>query len=190
MSDSGAICVGVSDSSGAIYNEQGIPVEKISQWKNTGQSIINADEYGKIMTNEELLEKECDILVLAALDNQVHRDNAHNIQADIILELANGPTTLDADQILNKRGISVIPDILANAGGVTVSYFEWVQNISGYYWTDHEIDQRLKMIMDQATESIIVYASEHTQTLREAAFSIALSRIVRAMELRGGLDNS
>ena len=139
------------------------------------------------MTNEELLEQSCDILVLAALDNQIHEQNADAIKATIILELANGPTTPEADEKLAKKNITVLPDILANAGGVTVSYFEWVQNLSGWYWDEGEVQQRLLKIMKRSTDAVIEYGKLNDMTLREAAFALAVKRIVEAMKLRGSL---
>ena len=138
-----------------------------------------------IISNEELLECDCDILIPAALDNQITKKNAHKIKAKIILELANWPTTTEADKILEEKWIVVIPDVLANAGWVTVSYFEWVQNNMGYYWTEKEVQKKLKPIMVDAFHDIYKLSKEKNISLRESWFAIAVERLLKAMDLRG-----
>ncbi len=137
------------------------------------------------MTNEELIELDCDVLVLAALENQVHKDNAGNVKGKIILELANGPITPEGDEILVKNNVEVIPDILANAGGVTVSYFEWVQNLANFYWTEEDVQQKLKPIMEQALEDVLNTKKKYDSSMRQAAFIVAIKRIEDTMKLRG-----
>jgi glutamate dehydrogenase/leucine dehydrogenase len=138
-----------------------------------------------VITNEELLVCDCDILVPAALDNQIREDNAKDVKAKIILELANGPLTPEADEILKNKGVLVVPDVLANAGGVTVSYFEWVQNVGGYYWTEEEVFSKLRNIMQESFQQTYMLAEEKGVTLREGAFLLAVKRIAEAMKDRG-----
>ena len=144
-----------------------------------------SEERVKILSNEELIELDVDILVLAALDGVVHGKNAKNIKARTILELANGPVTPEADKILEKRNIDVIPDILANAGGVTVSYFEWVQNRSGDKWEEDYIIKKLKKIMNNSFADLMKIKKAHNTSFRQAAFILGMERIVDAMRLRG-----
>lgn len=180
----GYTIVGVSDSKNAIYNADGIDPEHVMKVKEEKGSV--ADVSGvTILSNEELLVSDCDILVPAALDNQLRIDNAGSIKAKIILELANGPTTPEADAILSEKGIIVVPDVLANAGGVTVSYFEWVQNRQGYYWTEAEVEAKLHPIMKKSFQDVWMFAQEHKLPLRDGAFALAVKRIVDAMKLRG-----
>lgn len=142
----------------------------------------------KILTNEELLELDVDVLVLAALDGAVHDGNANNIKAEVILELANGPVTPEADKILTEKDVVVIPDILANAGGVTVSYFEWVQNRSGDVWEEDYVNAKLKKVMNNSFTDLLNTQTDYEKiTLRQAAFILGANRIIRAMELRGEL---
>lgn len=139
----------------------------------------------QVISNEEILELEVDVLVVAALDGVIHEGNAAKIKAGTILELANGPVTPEADAILGGKGIEVIPDILANAGGVTVSYFEWVQNRSGDVWEEDVVNAKLKKIMEHSFDDLISAQEEHGVSLRQAAFALGLQRIVTAMDLRG-----
>lgn len=151
-------------------------------------SVTECSAAGKsceVCTNEELIEKDCDILVLAALENQVHKDNADNIKAKYVIELANGPITPEADKILNGKGVMVVPDILANAGGVTVSYFELVQNEMQYYWTAEKVQRRLKPIMVRAWQRVAEISKKYNCTLRQAAFISAMTRLKAIMETRG-----
>ena len=180
----GFTVLGVSDSKGGIYNEKGIDPFCVLKDKKEHGSVINCKE-GKVCTNEELLEKKCDILVLAAMENQVTDKNAGKIQAKIILELANGPTTAEADEILEKKDVVVIPDILANSGGVTVSYFEWVQNQSSYYWPIEEVELKLKRAMVEALNRILKFQEEYKCTMREGAYISAFNRLDSALKLRG-----
>lgn len=180
--------VGASDSQGGIVCSHGIDTDGLLACKVEHQSVVNcgvnASELKGMdgstcakVSNEELLEADCDILVLAALENQVTKDNAHKIKAKVVLELANGPTTPEADEILKERGVIVVPDILANAGGVTVSYFEMLQNASGEYWTEEDVNSKLKEIMVKAWKDVKTNQEKYGCTMREAAFITSISRL-------------
>lgn len=181
--DEGTV-VAIADSSSAIYDSRGLDPVLVKQHKHTTGSL-SGFEQSKSITPQELLSLEVDVLVLAATENQITQDNAHSIQAKIILELANGPVHDSADALLKEQGTVVIPDILANAGGVTVSYFEWVQNRSGYYINEEEILAKLDGMMRKATQEVILLAEEHTITLRDAALMLAIKRLATAHSLRG-----
>lgn len=185
---SGYRIVAVSDSRGGIYHADGMDPEVIAKHKQEGGSVQAATVAypdAQLLTNAELLELPVDVLVPAALDRQITAENAGRIQAKTILELANGPVTPAADSILAERGITVVPDILANAGGVTVSYFEWVQNNSGDQWTEADVFARLERIMVAAFADIWQHSKANKVTMRQSAFMIALQRIAEAMRLRG-----
>lgn len=180
--------VGTSDSQGGIFCSHGINSAELMSCKIEKNSVVNcgvhvSEIHGmdgttcKMMSNEELLEQDCDILILAALENQVTAENADKIKAKLILELANGPVNPEADEILAKRGIPVIPDVLANAGGVTVSYFEMLQNASNEYWPEDEVNSKLREIMVKAWGEVSNNAEKYSCTLREAAFITALKRL-------------
>jgi len=174
--------VAISDSQGGIYSEEGIGIDALEVKEKTG-SVVNYRE--ERISNEDLLQLDVDILVPAALENQITKDNADKINAKLILELANGPTTPEADAILKERGIPVVPDILANAGGVTVSYFEWVQNREGFYWEGERIREELRKVMENSAFEVFSLAKERKLTLREAAYALAVERVVSAMKKRG-----
>lgn len=185
--------VAVSDSQGGIYAEQGLDIPSIRRYKTENRGIqavycekalCNIVEH-KVITNEELLTLNVDILIPAALENQITADNAHQVQAKLIFEVANGPITSDADLILEEKGITVVPDILANAGGVTVSYFEWVQNRNGFYWSAAEVNQKLKEKMIQETENVWAIATEKGIPMRTAAYAHALNRLGSALDAKG-----
>lgn len=179
--------VAVSDSRGAIMQEsgtEGLDIEKVLKFKEEKGSVAGFPGTKQI-TNEELLGLDVDILIPAALENQITARNAGDIKAKIILELANGPTTPEADKILDKKGILVVPDILANAGGVLVSYFEWVQNRQGFYWTEDEVNEKLKATMVRAFNDVWVQKEKYKVDTRVAANILALERVVKAMKLRG-----
>lgn len=200
VSNAGGKVVAASDSSGAIFcNGDQCEIPKLKEYKTSYGSLrgnfcegdhcdlekMKAENI-QILSNEELLELDVDVLVLAALDGVIHVDNADQVKAPIILELANGPITNRADQILYKKGIEVLPDILANAGGVTVSYFEWVQNRSGDVWIENLVNEKLEKVMVNAFEDLYEVNQAHPNTdLRTAAFILGIQRIVNAMELRG-----
>ncbi len=186
LSEMGATIVGLSDSKHAIYHEHGLSVTEVKRVKAIHGSVADYKADGvMVLTNAELLTKPADVLIPAALDNQIRADNAGAIQATCILELANGPTTPDADQILEQRGIVVLPDVLVNAGGVTVSYFEWVQNRMGFYWTKEEVRTKLLPLMESSFLALYDMAQEKNISLRTAAFAVAVQRIIEAMNARG-----
>lgn len=176
----GDIIVGLSDSKGAIVKEDGLDIAAVMAHKEATGSVIEFAG-ARTITNDELLISPCDILVPSALENQLTEANASKVQAKIILELANGPTTPEADTIFAKRGIMVIPDVLANAGGVAVSYLEWEQNRMNEHWSESEVLERLKMIMKDATTAVRERSEKYRVPLRRAAFILALERISQAM---------
>ncbi|MHC1604717.1 MAG: Glu/Leu/Phe/Val family dehydrogenase [Candidatus Methanofastidiosia archaeon] len=180
----GVTIVGISDSKGGIYKPDGMSPEEIIEHKRKTRSVIDFPG-AKNVTNSELLELECDILVPAALESQITGENADRIKAKIVAETANGPVTPDADVIFQKKGIFDIPDFLCNAGGVTVSYFEWVQNQSGFYWTEEEVYQKLDKIMTESFHAVYNTAKEKNIYTRNAAYVVAVQRVVDAMKLRG-----
>ena len=184
LSDEGCIIVAVSDSTGGIHNPRGLDPARVSAWKREHGTVTGfpgADE----VTNGELLELDCEILVPAALENQITHQNAANIRARIVAEAANGPTTPEADAILHDRGIFLIPDILCNAGGVTVSYFEWVQDMQSFFWTEDRINESLKGIMDRAFGSVHAMSEHREVDMRTAAYMVAVARVAEATNLRG-----
>jgi glutamate dehydrogenase (NAD(P)+) len=179
LSKHGHTIIALSDSKGAILKEDGIDIKLLNDYKKEfGQ--ISGFPGSKMITNEELLLLECDVLIPAALENQITALNADKVKAKLVLELANGPTTPEADDILYSRNIPVIPDILANAGGVTVSTFEWEQNLKGEHWTEVEVFAKLKKIMDEETEVIWKRSTELKTDIRRTAFIVALERIEQA----------
>jgi glutamate dehydrogenase (NAD(P)+) len=178
--------IAVSDSKGAIFNNNGLDAQKAADHKSKTRSVIGLDGTEKI-TNEELLELECDVLVPAALENVITNKNADSIKCKILAELANGPTTPDADHTLFEKGILVIPDFLCNAGGVTVSYFEMVQGYYRYFWTEKEVFEALDRVMTRAYHSTVDQAKKFDTHNRMGAYMIALERVIDAMRLRGWL---
>ena len=181
----GAKIVAFSNTDVAIYNENGIDMEAVIKDYEENGRIVENKGYGKDFTNEELLELEVDVLAPCALENQITSENADRIKAKIITEGANGPTTPEADEILYKKGIVVIPDILANAGGVVVSYFEWVQNLQGYYWSFDEVQEKEDTVLSNAFEDVWSIADEFKVDLRNAAYMSSIRRIEKAMKFRG-----
>ncbi len=181
----GAKIVAFSNTDVAIYNENGIDMEAVIKDYEENGRIIENKGYGKDFTNEELLELEVDVLAPCALENQITSENADRIKAKVITEGANGPTTPEADEILYKKGIVVIPDILANAGGVVVSYFEWVQNLQGYYWSFDEVQEKEDTVLSNAFEDVWSIADEFKVDLRNAAYMSSIRRIEKAMKFRG-----
>jgi glutamate dehydrogenase (NAD(P)+) len=184
LSEDGATVVAVSDSKGGIYNSKGIDPMGALRYKM---------EHGKLsgfsgsddISNQDILEVDCDILVPAALESVITERNADRIKAKMIAEAANGPTTPEADSILFEKGILVLPDILANAGGVTVSYFEWAQNIQGYYWAEDEVNQKLERVMKQAFKDVYEIADNSSINMRTGAYMLAISRVAEVTRLRG-----
>lgn len=181
----GAKIVAFSNTDVAIYNENGIDMEAVIKDYEENGRITENKGYGKDFTNEELLELEVDVLAPCALENQITSENADRIKAKVITEGANGPTTPEADEILYKKGIVVIPDILANAGGVVVSYFEWVQNLQGYYWSFDEVQEKEDTVLSNAFEDVWSIADEFKVDLRNAAYMSSIRRIEKAMKFRG-----
>jgi glutamate dehydrogenase/leucine dehydrogenase len=175
----GHTIIALSDSKGAIVKEDGIDVAHLSAYKKEHGQIAGFPGSTSI-TNDELLTLKCDVLIPAALENQITERNANDIKAKLVMELANGPTTPEADDILFARGIPVVPDILANAGGVTVSTFEWEQNLKGEHWTEREVFTKLKKIMEEETELIWKRSEELKTDIRRSAFIVALERIEEA----------
>lgn len=186
--NAGLKVIAVSDVSCGIYNPEGLNVPEIIEYLSAKKGNLLKDYSAdgvSYITNEELLELKTTVLVPAALENQINAKNAKKIQAQVIVEGANGPTTVEADEILQKRGIVLVPDILANAGGVVVSYFEWVQNIQSVSWSEEYVNEHLKTIMDQAFQAVWDIAHEKDTTLRTGAYLIAVKRVVDAKNLRG-----
>ncbi|MCC7574500.1 Glu/Leu/Phe/Val dehydrogenase [Candidatus Woesearchaeota archaeon] len=182
--DRGYKIIGVSDSKSALYFEEGFDVPSLISHKSSTGSLKGFKQ-GKELSNADLLELETEILIPSALENQITKDNASRIKAKLVAELANGPTTGDADLVLDKNKVIVIPDVLFNAGGVAVSYFEWVQNLSGFYWSEEEVLEKLEKKMKQAFKELVDESKNNNLSLREAAFALAVRRILKAEELRG-----
>jgi len=180
----GCKVVAVSDIHGGVYNPQGIDIYRALRYSKEHGSLRGLPDTEEI-TNAELLELPCEVLVPAALENQLTAKNASRVKARLVIEAANGPTTPDADHILNDRGVTVVPDILANAGGVTVSYFEWVQDLQRFFWAEDEINNRLESIMTRAYRAICAKAEEQETNLRMGAYLLAVARVAEATEIRG-----
>ena len=176
--------VGVSDIGGGTYNPSGLDISQLMSHKGFGGSISEFPE-GESVTNTELLELDCEVLIPAAIDNVITAENAHRIKAPLILEGANHPITPDADDLLHDRGVVVLPDILVNAGGVVVSYFEWSQNLQEFHWEEERVNQELRKMMSQAFRQVQQKVDSENITYRQAAFEIAVERVARAVELRG-----
>lgn len=182
-SQAGFKVVAVSDSKSGIYNPRGLDIKKVHEYKKiTG--MLKGFPGTADVTNEKLLELPVDVLVPAALENQIHKNNAKKIKAKLIVEMANGPTTPEADIILHKRGIWVIPDVLANSGGVATSYLEWSQNLSGYYWSKDEVLKKLTAYMIEAWKNVLENREKYKTDFRNAAFILAINRIAEAMKSR------
>ncbi len=185
LHEMGAKIIAVSDSRGGIINtKEGIDPDKAMERKTRKGTLVGLPNTSKI-SNEELLRTPCDILVPAALENQITMANAEQIQAKIVAEAANGPTTPGADKVLYEKGTMVLPDILANAGGVTVSYFEWVQGLQSFFWTEEEVNQRLERIMVKAFNEVLQRSKEFRVNMRTAAYILAVSKVAEATRMRG-----
>jgi len=180
----GMTVVGISDKTGALYNPHGIFVSDAMDWVRKHR-FLEGFPGGDALSNEALLEVETDVLVPAALENVITTKNAGSIKAKVIAEGANGPVTAPADSILDRNGIFVIPDILANAGGVTVSYFEWVQNREGYYWSEEVVNERLREVMVRSFQEVLRYSREHNVNLRTAAYMLSIDRVAAVHRMRG-----
>ena len=184
LSDEGYRIIAISDVEGGIYNPKGLDPIKVSLALKESGSVVGFKDGDKI-TNQELLAVDCDVLIPAALENQIDEDNADRIKAKFVVEAANGPTTPEADKILEAKGVFVIPDILANAGGVTVSYFEWVQGLQAYFWTEREVNLKLRDIMQKAFDNVYHISEERKVTMRKAAYMLAVERVAEATRVRG-----
>ncbi|MDA1674704.1 Glu/Leu/Phe/Val family dehydrogenase [Bacillus cereus group sp. TH152-1LC] len=183
MHEAGAKVIGISDANGALHDENGLDIEYLLDRRDSFGAVTNL--FTNTISNKELLELDCDILVPAAIENQITEENAHNIKAKIVVEAANGPTTLEATQILTERGILLVPDVLASAGGVTVSYFEWVQNNQGYYWTAEEVEERLEKMMVKSFNNIYDNAQNRNVDMRLSAYMVGVRKMAEASKLRG-----
>jgi glutamate dehydrogenase/leucine dehydrogenase len=177
--------VAISDVSGAYYNPEGINIEAAIKFRDGNNGTLEGFKDGNKITNAELLELDVTVLVPAAMEDQITEENADRIKAKLIVEGANGPTSASADDILNKKGVMVVPDILANAGGVTVSYFEWVQNRLGYYWTEERVYRRADRVMKTAFESVYAAAQQFNIPMRIAAYVVAIKRVAEVETMRG-----
>ena len=184
LHDAGCRVVAVSDVEGGLYRARGLDPEAINRHKRQGGSVVDFPGADPI-SNEELLEIDCDVLIPAAVEGVITVKNADRIKSRLIVEAANGPITFEADKVLTDRGIFVVPDILANAGGVTVSYFEWVQDIQAYFWSEDEVNDKLRMIMERAFTDVYSLASEKGLTMRQAAHWIGVGRVAEAHLTRG-----
>ncbi len=184
MHEMGCKVVGLSDINGGVYNPNGIDVHQALHFSNEHGSLRGMPNTESV-TNAELLELPCDVLIPAALENQLTGRNASRVKARLIIEAANGPTAPEADHIFNDRGIVVVPDILANAGGVTVSYFEWVQDLQRFFWAENEINDRLETLMMRSYRAVKQKAEEQDASLRMGAYLLAVARVAEATEIRG-----
>lgn len=186
MHDAGAKVVGISDVYGGLYDPEGLDINDLLDRRDSFGAVSNLFE--DTITNAELLSLPCDILVPAAVANQITKDNAHDVQARILVEAANGPTTPEATDILTEKGVFIVPDILASAGGVTVSYFEWVQNNTGLYWPEEEVETRLHETMVKAFERVTQMAEQRKVNMRLAAYMVGIRKLAEACRFRGWIN--
>ena len=183
MHDAGAKVVGISDAYGALYDERGLDINSLLERRDSFGTVTKL--FKTTISNKELLELDCDILVPAAIENQITMANADNIKARIIVEAANGPTTMEATKLLSEKDVLLVPDVLGNSGGVIVSYFEWVQNNQGYYWTEQEVENRLEELMVRSFETVYKTSQARKIDMRLAAYMVGIKRMAEAVELRG-----
>jgi glutamate dehydrogenase/leucine dehydrogenase len=183
LHEMGVRVIAISDSQGGIYKENGLNPHEIEVHKSKTGSVVGL-KGAKTITNEQLLELRCDLLLPCALENQITNKNADKIKAKIILEGANGPTTPEAEKVLTRKGIMVVPDVLANAGGVTVSYFEWVQDLQSYFWTEQDVNDKMDTIMTRAFHNVVGIMEKYNIPMRTAAYMLAIQRVVDAMQKR------
>jgi glutamate dehydrogenase (NAD(P)+) len=181
----GAKIIAISDTSSALYNRDGLKVDTVLRHKEAGNPLSSYRGDAEHMPSEAVLELPCDVLVPAALENQLTAANASRVQAALVVEGANGPTTPEAEAVLLEKGITLVPDILANAGGVAVSYFEWVQDLQFHFWELEEVERRLEKIMTKAFAEVTGRAGHDRVPLRMAAYLLAIERVAEAMKLRG-----
>jgi glutamate dehydrogenase/leucine dehydrogenase len=184
MDSAQAVVIGASDSRVAIYNRHGLDIPKLMMHKERTGSLRDFPA-AEVITPEELLSLECEILVPAALENAITAENAHTIRAHIIAEAANGPVTPEADCILNEKGVFLIPDILCNAGGVTVSYFEWVQDENHLFWDENDVNARLEKVMKRAFNDVLKIHMERKANMRLAANMLGIGRVAETSRVRG-----
>jgi glutamate dehydrogenase (NAD(P)+) len=184
LHEQGCLVVGVADATGAVYNPRGLSPTGLAA-HHAAAGTVAGYEGGEPVSAEEILELDCDVLVPAALENELTERNADRVRARMIVEAANGPTTPEADRIFEDRGVLVVPDILANAGGVTVSYFEWVQDLQAYFWTEDEVNARLRRIMESSYVDVLDLAEDRKVTMRAAATVLGVSRVADAHQTRG-----
>lgn len=187
LHESGMKVIAVSDVSCGLYNPNGLDIPSIYHYLSKSKKNLLKDFVtdAVVINNKELLELETTVLIPAALENQINKDNVHDIKAKIIVEAANGPTTMEADEVLTNKGVTIVPDILANTGGVIVSYFEWIQNIQSLYWTKEDVNSKLEAIMTSSFQSVCDMAKEKNTSLRQGAYLIAIKRVVDAKKSRG-----
>jgi glutamate dehydrogenase len=183
MHEAGARVIGISDVSGALYNEEGLDIPYLLDRRDSFGNVTNL--FQQTITNDQLLELDCDVLVPAAIENQITEHNAPNIKAKVVVEAANGPTTLEATRILSDRGILLVPDVLASSGGVIVSYFEWVQNNQGYYWDEQEVDDKLRLMMIRGFEQVYDIHRTRKVDMRLAAYMAGIRKVAEAVRFRG-----
>ena len=184
LEERGAILIAITEKDGGIYNTKGLDVEELGQYYRE-HGKINDHPGGDPISNQELLACDCEVLIPAAMENTVDTDAARQIQAKVVVEAANGPTTPQADEILRDRGVTVLPDILANAGGVTVSYFEWVQGLQNFFWDLKQVQDQLQKVMERAFDAVNAKADEADCDYRTAAYTIAISRVAESCRLKG-----
>jgi glutamate dehydrogenase (NAD(P)+) len=184
LEDLGCIVVAVSDVNGGVYNPRGLSWKGLADHRADTGSVVGFAG-GERITNDELLTSDCDVLIPAAMESQLTERNANAVRAHVIIEAANGPTTPEADDVFEDRGLLVVPDILANAGGVTVSYFEWVQDLQAYFWDEDEVNEKLRSIMERAYVNVLDTAEEHKAPMRTAATMLGVSRVAEAHVTRG-----
>jgi glutamate dehydrogenase (NAD(P)+) len=184
LHDMGCTVVAVSDVKGGIYNEEGLDAAALAEHAAEAGTIVDFPG-SETITNDELLTVDCDVLVPAAMEGMLTQDNAADVKAPIIVEAANGPTTPEADAIFSDRGLLVVPDILANSGGVTVSYFEWVQGLQSFFWSEQEVNEELRTIMEKGYTDVLATAEERKVPLRVAATILGVSRVAEAHQTRG-----
>jgi glutamate dehydrogenase (NAD(P)+) len=184
LSRAGARILAVSDWKGGVYHTSGLDIPKLMDHVRLHKTVVGFP-HGEAITNAQLLELEVDVLIPAALENQITAANASKIRAKVVVEGANGPTTPDAHRIMHDRGVFVVPDILANSGGVTTSYFEWVQDRYGYFWTEAEVNERLEHKMCEAFEVVLNTSKKYTVDMRTAAYLVAINRVATVTKLRG-----
>jgi glutamate dehydrogenase len=183
LHDAGAKIVGISDANGALYDDDGLDIDYLMDKRDSFGTVTNL--FSKTISNQELLVKDCDILVPAAIENQITEENASQIKAKIVVEAANGPTTSKATEILTEKGVLLVPDVLASSGGVIVSYFEWVQNNQGYYWSEEEVNSKLETIILKSFYSVYHTSQQKKIDMRLSAYIVGLKRMVEAIKWRG-----